>query len=134
MPTGRVKWFDRKKGFGFVIGPVGQDVFVHYTHIIRVGFKFLKEGEAVRYHLLHTDKGWQARGIEPLEDGAGLVDTPPIVESGTYEPPLNETAQAGVPAAASTASQAQTPGGRAPQTTVRRSGGYVGSASLAEAG
>ena len=44
MPTGKVKWFDPKKGYGFIVGDEGQDVFVHYTSISCDGFKALKEG------------------------------------------------------------------------------------------
>ena len=47
MPTGTVKWFDTKKGFGFIIGPEGQDVFVHFSSIEGDGFRSLKDGEAV---------------------------------------------------------------------------------------
>ena len=45
MPTGKVKWFDPKKGYGFIIGDQGQDVFVHYTAIVGDGFRALKDGE-----------------------------------------------------------------------------------------
>ncbi len=51
MPTGTVKWFDTKKGFGFIIGPEGQDVFVHFSSIEGEGFKSLKDGETVEYEL-----------------------------------------------------------------------------------
>ena len=43
----RVKWFDPKKGFGFIEGPSGRDVFVHYTQIQGEGFRSLKDGEEV---------------------------------------------------------------------------------------
>lgn len=67
MPTrGRVKWFDPKKGYGFIIGPDGQDVFVHYSHIESEGFRLLKDGEWVDYELLEGDKGWQARAVQRL--------------------------------------------------------------------
>lgn len=62
--AGRVKWFDPKKGFGFIIGPAGQDVFVHYSQIIGDGFRSLKDGEAVEYELIQSDKGWQARQVQ----------------------------------------------------------------------
>lgn len=67
MPTrGRVKWFDPKKGYGFIVGPDGQDVFVHYSHIKAEGFRLLKDGEWVDYELLEGDKGWQARDVSRL--------------------------------------------------------------------
>ena len=61
---GKVKWFDPKKGYGFVIGPEGQDVFVHYSQILGDGFRSLKDGEEVEYELVKTDKGWQAHGVQ----------------------------------------------------------------------
>ncbi len=64
---GRVKWFDPKKGYGFIVGPDGQDVFVHYSHIDADGFRLLKDGEWVDYELLQGEKGWQARGVQRLE-------------------------------------------------------------------
>jgi CspA family cold shock protein len=63
MPTGKVKWFDPKKGYGFIIGEQGQDVFVHYTSIAGEGFRALKDGELVAYELIKGDKGFQARNV-----------------------------------------------------------------------
>jgi len=63
MPTGKVKWFDPKKGYGFIIGEEGQDVFVHYTSIIGDGFRALKDGEMVTYDLVKGEKGHQARNV-----------------------------------------------------------------------
>ena len=63
MPTGKVKWFDSKKGFGFIIGDEGQDVFVHYTSITGDGFRVLKDGEEVDYEMVKGDKGYQARNV-----------------------------------------------------------------------
>jgi len=63
MPNGKVKWFDPKKGYGFIIGEAGQDVFVHYTSIQGDGFRALRDGETVDYELLEGDKGFQARNV-----------------------------------------------------------------------
>ena len=63
MPMGKVKWFDAKKGYGFIIGDEGQDVFVHYTSIVGDGFRALKDGETVNYELVKGDKGHQARNV-----------------------------------------------------------------------
>lgn len=63
MPTGKVKWFDPKKGYGFIIGDEGQDVFVHYTSIIGDGFRALKDGESVDYEMFQGDKGFHARNV-----------------------------------------------------------------------
>lgn len=65
---GKVKWFDPKKGYGFILGPEGQDVFVHYSQIDGDGFRSLKDGEDVDYELVQGDKGWQARSVNPVEE------------------------------------------------------------------
>jgi len=64
---GQVKWFDPKKGYGFIIGPDGQDVFVHYSQIESDGFRLLKDGEQVDYDLVEGEKGWQARTVQRLD-------------------------------------------------------------------
>jgi CspA family cold shock protein len=67
---GQVKWFDPKKGFGFIVGPEGQDVFVHYSQIQGDGFRSLKDGEDVDYELTEGDKGMQAREVHRAEQPA----------------------------------------------------------------
>ncbi len=64
---GKVKWFDPKKGYGFILGPAGQDVFVHYSQIQGDGFRSLKDGESVEYELLEGDKGWQAKTVHRVD-------------------------------------------------------------------
>ena len=64
MPAGKVKWFDPKKGYGFIIGDQGQDVFVHYTSIAGDGFRVLKDGEEVNYEMVKGEKGFQARNVD----------------------------------------------------------------------
>lgn len=54
---GTVKWFDTKKGFGFITNENGEDTFVHYSDIAQVGFKTLEEGQEVSYEIEATDKG-----------------------------------------------------------------------------
>lgn len=66
MTSGQVKWFDSKKGFGFIIGPEGQDVFVHFSSILGDGFRTLKDGEAVEYELVQGDKGLSALNVKRL--------------------------------------------------------------------
>jgi len=63
LARGQVKWFDPKKGFGFILGPAGEDVFVHYSQITGDGFRSLKDGETVDYDLVDCDNGLQARGV-----------------------------------------------------------------------
>lgn len=61
--NGRVKWFDNKKGFGFISNEEGADVFVHYSAIQGGGFKTLKEGEPVLFELIESDKGLKAQNV-----------------------------------------------------------------------
>lgn len=67
---GQVKWFDPKKGFGFILGPSGQDVFVHYSQISGGGFRSLRDGETVDYDLVESDKGLQARDVHRITESA----------------------------------------------------------------
>lgn len=64
---GTVKWFDPRKGFGFIIGPEGQDIFTHYSVIQGDGFRVLKDGAAVNYDAVKTDKGWKATRASRVE-------------------------------------------------------------------
>jgi cold shock protein len=63
MATGKVKWFDTKKGFGFIQQEGGADVFVHYTSISGGGFKNLEEGQAVEFELVDSPKGPKAANV-----------------------------------------------------------------------
>lgn len=65
---GVVKWFDPKKGFGFLIGPEGQDIFAHYSKIQGDGFRVLKDGTRVVYDAERGDKGWHASRIVRLTE------------------------------------------------------------------
>ena len=71
MPTGTVKWFDTKKGFGFIIGPEGQDVFVHFSSIEGDGFRSLKDGESVDYDIAQGAKGFSASRVKRAANGHG---------------------------------------------------------------
>jgi len=63
--VGQVKWFNAKKGYGFLIGPEPEcaDVFLHFSSIGMEGYKTLNKGDYVRYDLVSTDRGPQARNI-----------------------------------------------------------------------
>ena len=52
MASGKVKWFDNKKGFGFIAQNSGQDVFVHHSSIVGTGFKTLNEGDEVSFDVV----------------------------------------------------------------------------------
>ena len=66
MPTGTVKWFNDKKGFGFISQDEGDDVFVHHTSIQGEGFKTLAEGEKVEFELVEDQKGFKASNVVKL--------------------------------------------------------------------
>jgi len=57
---GTVKWFNNDKGYGFIQYENLEDIFVHYSAIVKEGYKTLKEGEVVEFHLIETAKGLQA--------------------------------------------------------------------------
>ena len=64
--TGRVKWFDEKKGFGFIEREDGNDVFVHFKAITGSGYKTLTEGQEVQFEVEQGQKGPQASNVVPL--------------------------------------------------------------------
>lgn len=63
MPTGRVKWFNENKGYGFIEQEDGADVFVHFSAIQQEGFKTLSEGEELEFDITEGDKGPQAANV-----------------------------------------------------------------------
>lgn len=63
---GTVKWFNEKKGFGFISGDDGQDVFVHYSEIVSDGFKTLSEGQVVSFDVQESPKGLQAINVKTI--------------------------------------------------------------------
>lgn len=63
MKTGTVKWFDAKKGFGFISCEDGKDVFVHFSAIVSDGFKNLEEGQKVKFEIVDGQKGPQASNV-----------------------------------------------------------------------
>ncbi len=58
--TGKVKWFNNEKGYGFIENEQLSDIFVHYSAIVKDGFKTLSEGSTVDFKLVETPKGLQA--------------------------------------------------------------------------
>lgn len=66
MTTGKVKWFNETKGFGFITPDNGgEDLFAHYSQISGGGFKTLQEGQSVRFDVTMGIKGKQASNIQP---------------------------------------------------------------------
>jgi len=63
MPDGTVKWFNDKKGFGFIEREEGADVFVHYSAISMSGFKTLAEGDQVAFEIEDGNKGPAAKNV-----------------------------------------------------------------------
>ncbi|MCX5916733.1 MAG: cold shock domain-containing protein [Deltaproteobacteria bacterium] len=61
--TGRVKWFNDAKGYGFIEQEGGRDIFVHYTAIVGEGFKSLAEGQKVEFEIIEGAKGPQATQV-----------------------------------------------------------------------
>jgi len=64
--TGKVKWFNAAKGYGFITGEDGTEVFVHFSAINSDGYKTLDEGQAVSYDVNNGDKGPQAVNVTKL--------------------------------------------------------------------
>jgi CspA family cold shock protein len=64
MARGKVKWWDNKKGLGFIAQEAGQDVFVHHTAILGDGFKTLHEGEEVIFEIVSGEKGPKAENVK----------------------------------------------------------------------
>lgn len=72
MPEGTVKWFDDKKGFGFIeLEDSEEDAFVHYSDIQMQGFATLSEGQVVSYELTETEKGPKAINVVPVDEPGG---------------------------------------------------------------
>lgn len=68
MPEGVVSWFNDRKGFGFITDKSGEDVFVHYSEIMRDGFQTLEKGEEVRFELDEAGQAKKAVNVVPLAD------------------------------------------------------------------
>lgn len=64
---GKVKWFDSKKGYGFILDEEGNEIFVHFSGIVKEGFKSLKEQQQVEFEIGESDKGPQAVNVVVVE-------------------------------------------------------------------
>jgi CspA family cold shock protein len=83
MPIGKVKWFDTKKGFGFIVDGDGQDIFVHYTVIEGGGFRRLLDEETVEYEVTRGPKGLLAARVRRMQPdlNAGTDGHPPAADA-----------------------------------------------------
>ena len=70
MASGKIKWFDNRHGFGFILQNGGPDVFVHHSAIVGNGFKTLNEGEVVSFEVVASAKGPKAQHVQRLPLGA----------------------------------------------------------------
>lgn len=65
MSEGKVKWFNTRKGYGFISADDGTDIFVHYSNIAADGYKTLAEGDAVTFDIVEGEKGLRAENVVP---------------------------------------------------------------------
>ena len=63
MAEGKVKWFNPRKGYGFIATEDGQDIFVHYASIVGDGYKTLTEGDTVNFDVTEGEKGLRAENV-----------------------------------------------------------------------
>jgi CspA family cold shock protein len=66
MPKGTVKWFNPKKGYGFITSEDGKEIFVHFSSIEGEGYKSLREGDEVEFEISQGEKGEQATNVVKL--------------------------------------------------------------------
>ncbi len=92
---GKVKFFNRGKGFGFVQGDDGKDYFVHYT-ALREGVN-IDENDSVTFDPVEGDRGWKAENVE-LASGDDSAEEAPAEESAEEEAPAEESTEEETPA------------------------------------
>ena len=63
MSDGKVKWFNPRKGYGFIAAPDGKDIFVHYSSISGDGYRTRVEGDAVSFDIIEGEKGLRAENV-----------------------------------------------------------------------
>ncbi|MBR3358922.1 MAG: cold-shock protein [Solobacterium sp.] len=66
MATGKVKWFNAEKGYGFITTDEGRDIFVHFSAIQQDGYRTLDEGQSVTFDITESDRGPQASNVVKL--------------------------------------------------------------------
>ena len=83
MSDGKVKWFNPRKGYGFIATQDGRDIFVHYSSISGDGYKTLNEGDPVTFDVVEGDKGLRAENV--LAQTAAAESTPESTPEVTPE-------------------------------------------------
>ena len=63
---GKIKWFNNEKGYGFIEYKENEDIFVHYSAILKDGYKTLNQGDIVEFNLIETTKGLQAQHVQTI--------------------------------------------------------------------
>ena len=85
MTTGKVKWFNNAKGYGFVLAECAdEDLFVHHSSIEMTGYRTLRAGQEVSFDIQQGPKGLHAVNVRPLDDGGvpeGFAPPPPDVDA-----------------------------------------------------
>jgi CspA family cold shock protein len=77
MATGKVKWFNEQKGYGFIVpDEKGDDLFVHYSNIVMDGYKIIKEGEKVTFDAVKGARGMEAKNVVPEKTSISSPVTP----------------------------------------------------------
>ncbi|MBN1393386.1 MAG: cold shock domain-containing protein [Sedimentisphaerales bacterium] len=79
MAEGKVKWFNTRKGYGFISTDDGKDIFVHYSNITAEGYKTLAEGDPVTFDVVDGEKGLRAENVVPK--GAAKTKSAPRSDS-----------------------------------------------------
>lgn len=88
MSDGKVKWFNPRKGYGFIATTDGRDIFVHYSSISGDGYKSLTEGDPVTFDVIEGDKGLRAENVvaQAASESSGASGSPEVSEaSGALE-------------------------------------------------
>ena len=90
MTEGTVKWFNPRKGYGFIATPDGRDIFVHYASIAGDGYKTLAEGDAVNFDVVEGEKGLRAENV--VQSSAAKSGSAPKEETASEGNEEEETA------------------------------------------
>ena len=98
MSDGKVKWFNPRKGYGFIATSDGRDIFVHYASISGEGYKTLNEGEPVSFDVVEGEKGLRAENVIPKAAASGketeaASESEATSESSEATSESNETAE-----------------------------------------